>query len=819
MTQNTSKKDYLNYCSYCGAKMSTEILSILEKSINPVYCEFCGAEVKKVKYADIPNSLVHGNENTSDLAIFNANDSRSTLSPLGEIYFDPDFSKTFKDTLIIVIARIIYYNMNKLYNIEDLKNSDIELSESTLNEIADTLEPLTNKRIRINFYGKLKDFSIKKFEKLLKKLQLKIQSEQKYHDKFIIYLRWLISIVFKLITERWDARILPSFENTILKDLKSYGFNTYSKEFEYDELIEKFLHYTHEIKFIKNLIKKFNMQGWWMEKFCPTQTFIDYLKEKLIELEEIFKNNVSNNTNTQIELVSTYLTIITKIKENDALLKAIKNLILRNKGKYNAYDIQKWLLISDTSARNQLKRMFPKEKYQEYIRTQTYATIETIEEIAERKRGKCHTKKIKNAKSKIHLECAEGHHFFTTYDSVVYQGTWCPDCHIYVSETICRRFFEKTFKVPFPKSYPIWLINKNLNQMELDGYNKELGLAFEYQGIQHRKKAFNMTDEDLKNLQEEDTLKLKLCKENGVILLQIPDDEIVPYDKMQQYIEEEYKRKTGNPLNNVRKYDYKEFNIRENKFAKKFRAYVEKKGGTLITPYYAAKKEVTLMCEKGHEWTTTPESIYRDHWCSDCAGNTKGTTEYYRKIGREFNCELISDYINAKELLLYKCSKGHNFKKSPYWLKKDYKKIKILCPQCKRDFYAKKFQNFINQKEGQLLTLYKGRFKPIKIKCENNHSFETKPAVVYQGSWCPVCAKQHHPNKERNLQSEREFQIMVKELNYEILSKYENINKRVELKCPKQHQFNLTPKYFKRLVKQNIEPCYKCRKSKFNTKK
>ena len=60
--------------------------------------------------------------------------------------------------------------------------------------------------------------------------------------------------------------------------------------------------------------------------------------------------------------------------------------------------------------------------------------------------------------------------------------------------------------------------------MELDGYNIDLRLAFEYQGIQHRKKAFGITDDELKNIQKEDALKLKLCKKNGVTLIQIPDD-------------------------------------------------------------------------------------------------------------------------------------------------------------------------------------------------------------------------------------------------------------------------------------------------------
>lgn len=81
------------------------------------------------------------------------------------------------------------------------------------------------------------------------------------------------------------------------------------------------------------------------------------------------------------------------------------------------------------------------------------------------------------------------------------------------------------------------------------------------------------------------------------------------------------------------------------------------------------------------------------------------------------------------------------FKKSPYWLKKANKNIKILCPDCKMDAYAKKFHNFVRNKGGHLLTPYKERAKPIKIKCKNNHVRETTPAAVYQGSSCQACKK------------------------------------------------------------------------------
>ncbi|MFX1365847.1 MAG: hypothetical protein ACFFCE_00200 [Promethearchaeota archaeon] len=512
---------------------------------------------------------------------------------------------------------------------------------------------------------------------------------------------------------------------------------------ENSEKFKEFLQYTHGNESIKEIVNEFNNSGCWIKNFRPTQTFIDFIKNKKNEFEDVSQTNHSTLIKDQTKILSHYITLTTKIRDEDVLNNTIKNLVLKNKGKFNAYDIQKWLLISDTSARNQLKRIFIQKEYRDYIRTQKHVTIDTILKIAKKKGGKCHTTDLENAKSKIHLECAEGHHFYTTYNSVVYSKTWCPHCHLYISETICRRFFEKIFKKSFPKSYPKWLVNENGNQMELDGYNEELGLAFEYQGIQHRKKAFGMTEEELKKLQEEDALKLKLCKDNGVTLIQVPDDKIVPYYKMQKYIEQEYKKKTKKDLKKGPRYDYREFIIHENKYAKKFRDYVEKKGGALITPYFTAKKEVTIMCEKGHQWTTTPDSVYKNNWCSKCAGNEKGTTEYFQEIGRIFNCKLVNEYVNAKTPLWYQCQKGHKFKKSPEGLKRHYKNIENFCPECKMDKYAKKFQGFIHKKGWSLLTPYKGRFKTITIKCKNEHVWNTTPGAVYQGSRCQECKKKN----------------------------------------------------------------------------
>ena len=72
--------------------------------------------------------------------------------------------------------------------------------------------------------------------------------------------------------------------------------------------------------------------------------------------------------------------------------------------------------------------------------------------------------------------------------------------------------------------------------MELDGYNKSLGLAFEAQGEQHYRAVtyFNQILKDLKHRIEDDLTNLELCKQNNVILIQEPY--YVHINKLKNYL-------------------------------------------------------------------------------------------------------------------------------------------------------------------------------------------------------------------------------------------------------------------------------------------
>lgn len=105
-------------------------------------------------------------------------------------------------------------------------------------------------------------------------------------------------------------------------------------------------------------------------------------------------------------------------------------------------------------------------------------------------------------------------------------------------ETECRRVMEKMTGKPFPRTRPNFLKNEITggNNLELDCYNEELGLAVEYNGEQHYKYTpyFHPNKDAFYNTKYRDDMKSRLCKENGVKLVVVPYT--VPLASIEKYL-------------------------------------------------------------------------------------------------------------------------------------------------------------------------------------------------------------------------------------------------------------------------------------------
>ena len=98
--------------------------------------------------------------------------------------------------------------------------------------------------------------------------------------------------------------------------------------------------------------------------------------------------------------------------------------------------------------------------------------------------------------------------------------------HRYFYEEQCRQLFEELFPgYAFPKCRPSWLVNPRTGHpLELDGYNEDLRLAFEYNGPQHYHypNRYHQSREAFLEQKFRDLVKYQLCNQRGVYLLTIP---------------------------------------------------------------------------------------------------------------------------------------------------------------------------------------------------------------------------------------------------------------------------------------------------------
>jgi hypothetical protein len=103
-------------------------------------------------------------------------------------------------------------------------------------------------------------------------------------------------------------------------------------------------------------------------------------------------------------------------------------------------------------------------------------------------------------------------------------------------EVASRAAMESIFHAKFTKARPSWL-----EKLELDGYNPELRLAFEYNGIQHYKYTpffHRKGPQDLVNQIERDNRKLDICDRMGVTVITIPYT--VKNEDIESFIRREY---------------------------------------------------------------------------------------------------------------------------------------------------------------------------------------------------------------------------------------------------------------------------------------
>ncbi|MFX1501523.1 MAG: hypothetical protein ACFFDH_11225, partial [Promethearchaeota archaeon] len=310
--------------------------------------------------------------------------------------------------------------------------------------------------------------------------------------------------------------------------------------------------------------------------------------------------------------------------------------------------------------------------------------LKDLVDIIESKGGICISKDYgKDQYDPIKIKCKMGH-IFTILPKTLKRGAWCPTCNSGINERICRKILEYLFKLEFPKLYPKWLKNNEGQQMHLDGINKVLKLAFEYQGIQHYQyhSFFHRNKEAFNRQKKNDLIKKKLCKSHGIQLIEIPY--YIKRDALFNYILNRCRNKGFSISKKIKTKGWQDFDIYSYEKYQKYKKLASKYGFKLISKTYKGYyEELQIKCKKcGYVLSKKPKSLQnKTQICPSC--NFKSKIENLIYIINKVNAQVLKfrnrKYKNRKRLYFeIKC----NVCDYVWGIRSDNINEKTHCPKC-----------------------------------------------------------------------------------------------------------------------------------------
>ena len=453
------------------------------------------------------------------------------------------------------------------------------------------------------------------------------------------------------------------------------------------------------------------------------------------------------------------LKIFAKTKGGECLSK--KYVDAKTKYLWKCDKGHKWSSTSDSVVNN--NTWCPKCALDNMGETHGYLNEEFIKNVcneeANKKGGSVIKYELRFSRSRkrhyVQYICQKGHKWWSVHHAI-FDGVWCPTCSKGVSERITKLVFEKITGKTFYKCFPKWLKNSLGNKMELDGYNEELSIAFEYHGEQHYKeiKFFHKGRKSFERRVKDDELKRSQCEERGITLIEVPY--YLEHEEIQEFVTEKLINEANLSRDKLKteKIELSEEDVHPENMILKLRAIAKSYGGELLSNVYINNNtKLKWRCSEGHEWEAVSASIINNKsWCKICRfvqmGKNKATPDKeIKKLVESKGGKLINIERLPKEgtKLSIECKFGHRWDTARlHHIKKG-----IWCPKCGQKKLAEHFkdsleifQEIAKDKGGKCLSdSYINQRHKLKFECSEGHQWDGRPQSIKQGSWCPHCRK------------------------------------------------------------------------------
>lgn len=283
-------------------------------------------------------------------------------------------------------------------------------------------------------------------------------------------------------------------------------------------------------------------------------------------------------------------------------------------------------------------------------------TVSDVHVLMNKLGGKWIGGEYANLHSRLHLECAHGHAFTRSFNEVLNFHKWCPSCNrsgLY--ETYARRVFATLFNGHFFRS------RKTLpSGYELDGYDCDLGLAFEYNGRQHYEPVphFKVDEKELKEIQARDAIKRAECAELGIVLVEIHYRNNTFVKIKDAILEALRNTKFADVADVPHNWDEVARDVQRTPTSETdlmyYRLYAESRGGELVSTTLGGMYDpLEFKCAiPAHPtFKNTPSNIKggsKEAWCGRCSGRGRISDDQMRALAQS---------MGAADVLIHRISK------------------------------------------------------------------------------------------------------------------------------------------------------------------
>lgn len=205
---------------------------------------------------------------------------------------------------------------------------------------------------------------------------------------------------------------------------------------------------------------------------------------------------------------------------------------------------------------------------------------------------------------------------------------------------------------------------------------------------------------------------------------------------------------------------------------------------TILGNYINSLEKIEILHNKcGFKYKVLPNNLLKKSRCPKCYGNHKKTTEYFKKEVYELvkdEYSVLGEYINAQTKIKMKHNKcGYEFSVYPASFLSG-KRCRKCAGNTKKttDDFKKEVFNLVKNEYSVLGEYINAR---TKIKMRHNicgFEYEVKPSVfTSQGNRCPFCDGK---NKNTNRFKAEVFDLVKNE--YEVLGEYKNSQTKILMK-------------------------------------